>query len=138
MTYQHKAAFALMWYACEGKQRSVAGAPSERTGCGHRELIWNSRDGVTPFGCACPSCGKTMLHVDWERDVRVPDYKPRPGQGFWRDGTPDEAEAIIRKRVEQWKDEYPIPTATLEALIKASREGKEGEFRTGWPTLERA
>ena len=34
MAHNHKEAYMLMNYRCE---------------CGHHELIWNSRDGVTPF-----------------------------------------------------------------------------------------
>jgi hypothetical protein len=83
VTYQHKEAFCLMTYACK---------------CGHRERIWNSRDGVTPFAAQCPSCDDgIMQHVDWALDRRAVEHKLRPGQKFWRDGTPDEAEAIMRR-----------------------------------------
>jgi len=40
--HRHVEAFCLMHYACD---------------CGHHEVIWNSRDGVTPFTAPCPSCG---------------------------------------------------------------------------------
>lgn len=30
--------------------------------CGHSEMIWNSRDGVTPFLLSCSKCGKLMSH----------------------------------------------------------------------------
>lgn len=113
----------LMQYACKA--------------CGHRETIWNSRDGVTPFGCGCPSCGKVLYHVEWERDVYAPAHKLHARQRFWRDGTPDEAEAIIRRRIEQYRDEYPCSPAKEAALIKMAREGgSEGEFQRGWPTLD--
>jgi hypothetical protein len=62
-------AFCLMWYRCE---------------CGHKERIWNSRDGVTPFCMACPSCNKpAMQHVDWHLDKYSPDHKPYIGQRMW-------------------------------------------------------
>lgn len=67
--YNHAEAFCLMNYACP---------------CGHREVIWNSRDGVTAFGCGCPSCGKpTLSHVQFHRDVCNPDHKPHIGQRMW-------------------------------------------------------
>src|SRR5438128_138761 len=48
----HGEAFMLMWYECRG--------------CGARERVWNSRDGVTPFGMGCASCGTdNMLHTNW-------------------------------------------------------------------------
>lgn len=119
--HNHGEAFMLMAYACE---------------CGHREVIWNSRDGVTPFGATCPSCGKPSLrHVDWQRDVYAPDHKLHKGQRFWRDGTPDEAEAIMRRRIEMMKDRYPLEPGQAERLIREAREGKY-EFRKGWPMID--
>lgn len=120
---EHKEAFCLMWYGCK---------------CGHRERIWNSRDGVTPFGTTCPSCRGIMDHVDWRADTLAPDHKLTIGQRFWRDGTPDEAEAIMRRRIEKAKGtRWEVPTEEIDALV-ASVCGKqdEGEFRKGWPTLE--
>lgn len=121
--YTHAEAFCLMWYVCT---------------CGHRERIWNSRDGVTPFGCDCPSCSKGIMnHVEWRQDEPAPDHKLKHGQRFWRDGTPDEAEAIMRRRVEQAKGTHWAATPDVVAeLIKSAREG-EGEFQKGWPMLDR-
>lgn len=121
--HQHAEAFNLMTYACE---------------CGHREVIWNSRDGVTPFGMNCPSCGGTTLrHVDWQRDVYAPDHKLHKGQRFWRDGTPDEAEAIMKRRIELMRSSYPCSPGMAARLIREAREGGESsEFRKGWPTID--
>jgi hypothetical protein len=100
----HKEAFCLMWYACK---------------CGHRERIWNSRDGVTPFGCTCPSCAGIMDHVNWRDDEPAPNHKLTVGQRFWRDGTPNEAEAIMRRRLEKVKGTRWEADAELTAkLIK--------------------
>lgn len=119
----HKEAFCLMWYACK---------------CGHRERIWNSRDGVTPFGCLCPSCSGTMNHVEWNSDVSAPSHKLTIGQGFWRDGTPDEAEAVMRRRLEKAQGTQWEANDQLAAeLIASARDGSSGEFRPGWPTLGR-
>lgn len=133
----HKEAFALMQYACTGS-RGGFGRPAT-VGCGHRETIWNSRDGVTPFGCGCPSCGKTLYHVEWQRDTYAPDHKLHPGQNFWRDGTPDEAEAIMRRRIERMRAEYPCTPEKVAELVKMARDGGDsGEFQMGWPTLDQA
>lgn len=119
----HGEAYKLMTYACP---------------CGHRETIWNSRDGVTPFGMQCSSCGgNDCKHVDWQRDVYAPDHKLFPDQRFWRDGTPEEAEAIMRRRISSMRHSHPIDVAREEALINYARNG-EGEFRKGWPMLDRA
>ena len=64
--YNHVEAFMLMKYSCH---------------CGHCEIAWNSRDGITPFCIMCPSCGKASLsHAYWHNDVRAVDYKPNKGQ----------------------------------------------------------
>lgn len=128
MAYQHKEAFCLMFYACR---------------CGHRERMWNSRDGVTPFGgITCPSCGKGfkdgagMEHVQFAADYCVPDHKPWPGQRIWRDGTPEEAVAIIERRIEAFaKAGRPIPPDIAAALLDDARN-TTGEWHKGWPALD--
>lgn len=122
--YQHAEAFCLMNYACD---------------CGHREVIWNSRDGVTPFGLACPSCGNsTLFHVEFKRDDRQPQHKPYPGQRYFRDGTPDEAVAFIEQRIAQFAAQgYPVPDEIKESLLSDARN-TTGEWQKGWPFVSRA
>lgn len=122
--HHHGEAFCLMWYACGS--------------CGHRERIWNSRDGVTPFCMSCPSCGKLELsHVEFHRDDYAPEHRLAKGQRFWRDGTPDEAEAIMRRRIASLRDKYPLDPEREAGLIADARNpnAPDGEFRRGWPTL---
>ena len=79
----HADGFALMWYACA---------------CGHRERIWNSRDGVTPYVVPCPSCGASSLtHVDWHDDQTRPTYTPHEGQRVFVDMTRAQAEQIVAR-----------------------------------------
>ena len=125
MSYQHKEAFCLMWYACKD--------------CGARERIWNSRDGVTPFGTTCRSCGKIANHVEWGRDEQAPNYKPISGQRFWRDGTPDEAEAFMRRRIEKMKGtewEVTDPEYMAQLIATARDPSQSSEFQKGWPFLD--
>lgn len=120
--YKHGEAFALMIYSCV---------------CGHREIMWNSRDGVTPFCLGCPSCGMpTLQHTDFRLDACTPKHKLHHGQRFWRDGTPDEAEAIMRRRLDMMKDSYPLSDNDATNLISDSRAGKISEFQKGWPMLD--
>lgn len=125
-TYRHGEAFSLMWYRCEA--------------CGHQERIWNSRDGVTPFCMACPSCGgMTLQHHNWSADERAPDHKTRRGQRFWRDGTKEEARGILERRFERFAAQgqavpEDVKAAMLADLDKPSVERQE--FQDGWPTLD--
>lgn len=120
--HRHGEAFMIMRYDCKD--------------CGHSEKIWNSRDGVTPFGMSCQRCGgHQMLHTNWGGDFYAPQHKPKPGERFWRDGTPDEAEVIMRKRIESMRGKYPTTPEYEAELIKSCRDGSEGEFQAGWPML---
>lgn len=115
-------AFRLMWYVCKE--------------CGHKERIWNSRDGVTPFGCGCPSCGGDLYHDNWGADTYAKNHKLVHGQRFWRNGTPDEAESIMRKRIESYRNDYPMTSEAETDLIAQCRSGECNEFQHGWPMLD--
>ena len=68
------------------------------------ERFWNSRDGVTPFGTLCPSCGQlTLQHAFFGSDKYAPDHKPPPGQKVWIDMTRERAEHFIRERIKAYK-----------------------------------
>lgn len=145
--HRHGEAFCLMTYECAGTTRggeTIAGVRHlhQSQGCGHRETYWNSRDGVTPFGANCPSCGSTLQHVNWRADRYAPDHQPHFGQGVWRDGTPDEAEAVMRKRIESCRGTpYECSKEEAEELIAAARSGDPdrcSEFQQGWPMFYRA
>ncbi|WP_157874832.1 hypothetical protein [Paraburkholderia atlantica] len=83
MSRLHADGYALMWYACS---------------CGHRERIWNSRDGVTPYVVPCPSCGASSLtHVDWHDDQTRPTYTPHDGQRVFVDMTRAQASQIVAR-----------------------------------------
>jgi len=88
----HPKAFCLMRYKCQT--------------CGAIELVWNSRDGATPFIIGCRNCDSVSNHVDWGNDVYFPNYEPVIGMRIFIDLTQKAAEKSIRERVaEFWKDE---------------------------------
>jgi hypothetical protein len=95
-------AFMLYWYACvEGppyytKIRGIL-KRMRSDPCGHRERIWNMRDGVVPFGTTCPSCGGALHHVDWKLDEFAPNHKLLHFQKFWTAMTLDRAREIATK-----------------------------------------
>jgi len=123
--YRFGEAFMQMIYECS---------------CWHREVIWNSRDGVTPFAMGCPSCGEpTLRHMNWSVDVRAPDHKPHPGQGIWRDGTIEDAVAIMTQRLDSCTGTcFEVDAARRAALIDMVRRGEAEEFQKGWPMFDRA
>lgn len=83
----HAEAFCLMTYeADDGSER---------------EVIWNSRDGVTPFVITLRS-GKTARHVDWHADRRVVDHRPAPGSRMFVDLTPERALERARRNAAGW------------------------------------
>lgn len=124
--HQHGEAFCLMWYHCDK--------------CGHTERVWNSRDGVTPFGMGCTSCGGPSLqHWRWELDEYAPEHELRDGQRFWRDGTVEEARASLERRFAHFeKIGQPTPldvrASMLTDLEKPSKD--RWEFKDGWPYLD--
>lgn len=99
----HIEAFCLMWYACKS--------------CYHRELLWNSRDGVTPFGTACPSCGAPdLMHVEFYRDQYAPHHIPHHGQRMWVNMTRERAQLLATARLEIVKTRRRTSEAEAEAI----------------------
>ena len=84
--FNHAEAFCLMKY------RSDDGT--------EEEVIWNSRDGVTPFVVPSKS-GKPMTHVDWKLDEYRPNFKPQPGDRYFVDATREIVTPELNKYVER-------------------------------------
>lgn len=76
--FSHPEAFCLMRYHSETADRLL--------------LVWNSRDGVTPF-CFYLD-GHEYQHVEWNRDRRIVDHKLSAGDLIWRDIKPEEASSL--------------------------------------------
>lgn len=121
--HQYPERFALMHYRCDS--------------CRGLELVWNSRNGVSPFSIPCARCEEGIAtHVSWEQDLRKPDWQLRMGQRFFRDGTPDEAVEIMRKRIAVMQDLDPLPQHRIDELLRDTKEGRVHEFRSGWPSID--
>lgn len=95
--YKHREAFCLMQYRDE-----VTGAI---------EILWNSRDGVTPFGIRSRA-GNKSYHVNWKQDRCEPHFIPTPGMRLFVDASPKHAHLreAARDQVEKYWDggEYPM------------------------------
>lgn len=105
--YQHREAFCLMLY------RSDDGLDEE--------TLWNSRDGVTPFMITTPN-GKPMAHIEWNRDICIPDFVPTPGMRIFVDATLDLVTPELKKYVERIFSEHAggywdTPEEAFNALL---------------------
>lgn len=80
-------------------------------------LIWNSRDGVTPFCFPVEKLGITVQHVNWRQDVYDPNNVVKPGDLIWRDYTQEEAEQAAKRRC-QLAVEHGYPEDNLQALYE--------------------
>lgn len=113
MSYKHAEAYCLMTYRSDDETEE--------------EIIWNSRDGVTPFTITLRS-GKPARHVNWRDDVRDPDYKPKPGERIFVDLTPERAEEHARRVMSNWEH---LPQRELPSL----KELTQSYLRDGAPDL---
>lgn len=113
--YKHAEAFCLMHYQCES--------------CGHKQIIWNARDGVTPFTTSCEKCGKASNHIKFDEDKRVPDHILKPGDLYFDDLKLKEYIPLTIKRLNQFNGtEYEVPEGKKykKAVDLASEEWYKG------------
>lgn len=87
--HRHVEAFYLMLY-----REDATGKP---------EWIWNSRDGVTPFGLRSAT-GKHATHAGMRYGVYAPDHAPRAGDRIFVDLTLERALAFRREFVQRHAD----------------------------------
>lgn len=84
--YVHGEAFCLMTYTATD-------------GSGDSEVVWNSRDGVTPYIIALRD-GREARHAG--RPVRAPGHRPEPGSRIFVDLTVDRASLLAARNAERW------------------------------------
>lgn len=101
----HKEAFCLMQYYDEKN--------------GTLELLWNSRDGVTPFCIGSRDGLSTMHHVNWNLDECRPGHTPKAGDRIFVDLNLEHALPFSREYVEKhWEHgEYPMKDHPLFVLM---------------------
>ena len=110
--------FDLMLYKCEK--------------CLTIEVLWNSRDAVTPFCINCIQCDGMMQHAHWQLDVKKPDFKPPKGTRIFVTLTQKRCEELTRQRVDRMWDtgKYPMKegwNTKEEAVIALSRDRQPDE-----------
>lgn len=114
--YHHREAFCLMLY---------------RDSAGNEEWIWNSRDGVTPYGITSRQ-GLDAVHVEWNRDRCLPGHRPRRGDRVFVDLTIERAREHRRAFVDHWWyrpgfgtqlcERYASKQAAIDDLAQADME----------------
>ena len=120
----HREAFRLMQYQC--------------THCQKIELIYNTRDGVTPFIVNSLCCKASAEHINWAYDLYLPNYPPPKGTRVFRNGTDDEARAIMRRRVSELRigERNPLTDADADEIVeRCVSDTEHGEFQSGWPMI---
>ncbi len=123
--YKQAEAFCLMMYRCKK---------------GHQVLIWNSRDGVTPFiiSCRIHDCREECQHVNLENDYYCPAHKPSTGDYVFVDLTIDMALAYRLQYVERnWCDEMKGMFGTKKKAVERLAKGDMESFAPHTPHLTR-
>lgn len=94
--YQHGEAFCHMRYGTKDGATWMT--------------VWNSRDGVTPFGMRHPRTGEDLTHLPpWSADIFDPLHVPDVGAYVWIDLDPEKAMQLAMKSVEAWWDDERYP-----------------------------
>lgn len=114
---KHPEAFCLMWYA-------------SRDGA-EKELIWNSRDGVTPF-CIKGKSGRELQHVHWAHDQYVPRHTPKPGDRVFVDATRELVAERARTFVEERWDKGEMPMCEHPMFAPAGKDAAVEFFIKDW------
>jgi len=113
-------AFLVMQYECEK--------------CKKTEILWNSRDGVTPFSISCRACDKGMMsHIKWREDYIDLDYVPVRGSRVFVDATPEIFKITLRALVDKNWDNPVYPMSGLFTTKEIALDDLSGELNSGDP-----
>lgn len=82
----HKEAFCLMEYT--SKDGFL------------KEILWNSRDGVTPFIIMSVD-GREMRHTNWNKDRFLPNFKPPKGMRIFVDAIEELVTPKLKEYIEK-------------------------------------
>jgi hypothetical protein len=107
MTHNHAEAFKLMTYATKDGS--------------FREVIWNSRDGVTPF-VVLSLDGREMEHIDWGQDKYRPDWQPSIGSRVFVDATLERCVQWSREWIERFNGDKKFQRMLEEVYPDLSHE----------------
>lgn len=116
--YNHKEAYCLMQYHCEE--------------CSALEVLYNARDGVTPFIIECNVCGGKAKHVKWREDQCDPNHVPPRGQRIFVSMTEEIARLFARYRLRKFEESgHPPPPEGTEERKKIEDSITESVYHDG-------
>lgn len=127
--HRHAEAFCLMKYRAEDRHLE--------------EVLWNSRDGVTPFMLTMRD-GSYGSHVDWRNDQYAPDHRPQVGDRIFIDLTEQRAHEVVTEIADKiWNGPREADLSydpeevygSYEALRASLLEGLLDEVRRGAPDV---
>lgn len=127
VTRQYNEAYMLMKYTSKA---------------GEVEWIWNSRDGVSPFGLLSKDGKDPLSHADWHEDAFVPNFVPPVGMRIFVDLTMDKALVSAKRQVSQSWDRGNYQMKDHPHLGPMGRDGaaaalaKEYVGKGDQPTVE--
>lgn len=110
--HKHAEAFHLMLYRSEDGMET--------------EILWNSRDGVTPFIIGNRDDTKSMSHISWQSDQYAPNHKPKLGDRIFVDATPELVRASAQEYVDTYWDNKDQFGMTMKDHPEFQPMGKEG------------
>lgn len=110
LQHRHGEAFMLMKYQADDGSES--------------EIVWNSRDGVTPFVITLRS-GKQARHVEWRNDVYHPEHKPVPGDRIFVDLTMARAEELALANARRYFEDAELAAIARERWATPEEMAKE-------------
>lgn len=106
--HQHAEAYALMRYASDDGTKAV--------------LVWNSRDGVTPFVISID--GIQYTHTNWGGDTYAPDHDPHEGDWVFVDLTEGRARELAAVMVDRY-----LADDHLGKQLRARYSGRDAAVR---------
>jgi len=119
--YNHVEAYCLMTYSC--------------CKCGFTEILWNSRDGVTPFMIGCPKCNGLMKHISFKDDERNETYIPEKGQRIFVDLTEERNRICMKQCVDNNWNRKPYPASEMYKSKEQMMNELCKDFKTGDPDI---
>ena len=94
--YKHNEAFCLMRYGSDDGTEI--------------EVLWNSRDGVTPFMIGSRLTEGMLRHIDWQEDKCRPDLTPHKGMRIFVNATKELVTPKLNEYVKQiWGYNFVLP-----------------------------